>query len=65
MEMVSVNNDTDRHRYLHISVTKTFPVAGRSRIAEIYGHDRGLVNLAASCGDNGKLYSRTDRTYAE
>ena len=63
--MVSVNNDTDRHRYLHISVTKIFPVAGRSRIAEIYGHDSGLVNLAASCGDNGKLYSRTDRTYAE
>ena len=49
-----VFHDTDRNWYLHISVTKAFPDTGRSRITEIYGHDRGLVNLVTSCGDNGE-----------
>ena len=48
-----VFHDTDRNWYLHISVTKAFPDTRRSRITEIYGHDRGLINLVTSCGDNG------------
>lgn len=49
-----VFHDADRNWYLHISVTKAFPDTGRSRITEIYGHDRGLINLVTSCGDNGE-----------
>lgn len=49
-----VFHDTDRNWYLHISITKAFPDTGRSRITEIYGHDRGLVNLVTFCGDNGE-----------
>ena len=49
-----VFHDTDRHWYLHISVTKAFPDTRRGHITEIYGHDRGLVNLVTSCGENGE-----------
>ena len=49
-----VFHDTDRNWYLHISVTKAFPDTGRSRVTEIYGHDRGLVNLVTSCNEKGE-----------
>ena len=49
-----VFHDTDHNWYLHISVTKAFPDTRRGHITEIYGHDRGLVNLVTSCGENGE-----------
>ena len=46
-----VYHDTDKHWYLHISVTKEFPDETRDTLLGVEGHDRGLINIVTTRTD--------------
>lgn len=50
-----VFHESDKNWYLHISVTRAFPETNRTKIKEVCGHDRGLVNIITTCHDDGSI----------
>ena len=50
-----VFHESDKNWYLHISVTRAFPETNRTKIKEVCGHDRGLVNIVTTCHDDGSI----------